>query len=175
MRSATVRGISCSCLGSANDWCSPSSSSVGRTRATRIRQWPARFPIAYRGGGESRGGFVPDVEFDKTSRTELSTGRAEARMAGENRWLCKYDPRRDQRAVASPTARPQRTGRCGYASGTPSASPARARASSLRELISSLMKTLRRWYLTVRGLMNRRMPMSGFESPSRARCAISAS
>jgi len=34
--------------------------------------------------------------------------------------------------------------------------------------MSSLVKTLRTWYWTVRGLMNSRVPISGFESPSRA-------
>ena len=51
----------------------------------------------------------------------------------------------------------------------------RTRSSWLRELMSSLMKTLRRWYWTVRGLMNSRVPISGFESPSRASRAIWAS
>ena len=37
------------------------------------------------------------------------------------------------------------------------ASLGRTRSSSLRELMSSLMKTLRKWYLTVRGLMNKRV------------------
>ena len=39
----------------------------------------------------------------------------------------------------------------------------RTRSSSLRELMPSLRKTLRRWYLTVRGLMNSRVPISGFD------------
>src|SRR6202022_4323773 len=41
----------------------------------------------------------------------------------------------------------------------------RTRSSWLRELMPSFMKTLRRWYLTVRGLMNSRVPISGFERP----------
>ena len=44
----------------------------------------------------------------------------------------------------------------------------------VRELMSSLMKTLRRWYWTVRGLTNSRVPISGLESPSRGRRAICA-
>src|ERR1700754_4254429 len=55
------------------------------------------------------------------------------------------------------------------------ASAGRTRSSSLRELMPSLVKTLRRWYLTVRGLMNSRVPISGFDSPSRASRAICAS
>ena len=42
-------------------------------------------------------------------------------------------------------------------------------------LMSSLANTLCRWYWTVRGLMNSRAPISGFESPSRASRAICAS
>ena len=49
------------------------------------------------------------------------------------------------------------------------------RSSWLRELMSSLVNTLRRWYSTVRGLMNSRAPISGFERPSRASRAIWAS
>src|SRR3954451_19662278 len=37
---------------------------------------------------------------------------------------------------------------------------------SLRELIPSLVNTLRKWYSTVRGLMKSRAPMSALESPS---------
>ena len=48
----------------------------------------------------------------------------------------------------------------------------KTRSSWLREVMSSLMKTLGKWYLTVRGLMNSRAPISGFESPSRASRAI---
>jgi hypothetical protein len=44
-----------------------------------------------------------------------------------------------------------------------------------REVMPSLVNTLRRWYWTVRGLMNSRVPISGFESPSRARRAVCAS
>jgi hypothetical protein len=36
----------------------------------------------------------------------------------------------------------------------------------------SFEKTLRKWYWTVRGLMNNLAPISGFESPSRANIAI---
>ena len=39
--------------------------------------------------------------------------------------------------------------------------------SSLRELMSSFANTLRRWYSTVRGLMNSWAPISGFVCPSR--------
>ena len=53
--------------------------------------------------------------------------------------------------------------------------PAENRASWLREVISSFWKTFRRWYCTVRGLMNSCAPISGFERPSRARRAIWAS
>ena len=56
-----------------------------------------------------------------------------------------------------------------------SGSPGSTRSSWLRELMSSLVKTLRRWYSTVRGLMNSRAPISGFDSPSRASRAIWAS
>jgi hypothetical protein len=34
------------------------------------------------------------------------------------------------------------------------------------------MKILWRWYSTVRGLMNSRAPISGFERPPRASCAL---
>jgi hypothetical protein len=43
-----------------------------------------------------------------------------------------------------------------------------ARWSWVRELMSSFMNTLRRWYWTVLGLMNIRAPISGFVRPSRA-------
>ena len=45
----------------------------------------------------------------------------------------------------------------------------------------SLVNTLLRWYLAVRGLMNSRAPISGLDSPSRASratwasCAVSGS
>jgi hypothetical protein len=42
----------------------------------------------------------------------------------------------------------------------------------LRELISSFVNTLCKWYSTVRGLMNSCAPISGFELPSRASSAI---
>ena len=48
----------------------------------------------------------------------------------------------------------------------------RATSSWLRELMPSLAKTLRRWYWTVRALMNSRAPISGFDRPSRASRAI---
>ena len=48
----------------------------------------------------------------------------------------------------------------------------RAVASSRREWIPSLANTLRRCHSTVRGLRKSRAPISGFESPSRASCAI---
>ena len=51
----------------------------------------------------------------------------------------------------------------------------RTRSSWARELMSSLVNTLPRWYLTVRALMNSRAPISGFDSPSRASRAIRAS
>ena len=41
--------------------------------------------------------------------------------------------------------------------------------------MASLAKTLPRWYWTVRALMNNRVPISGFDSPSRASRAITAS
>ena len=41
--------------------------------------------------------------------------------------------------------------------------------------MSSFVNTLRRWYSTVRGLMNSCAPISGFECPSRASRAICAS
>jgi hypothetical protein len=48
----------------------------------------------------------------------------------------------------------------------------RMRRRSLREVMSSLVKTLLRWYWTVRGDRNNRAPISGFERPSRASRAI---
>ena len=48
-------------------------------------------------------------------------------------------------------------------------------SSWLREVMPSLVKTLRRWYWTVCALMNSRVPISGFDSPSRAIRAIRAS
>ena len=47
----------------------------------------------------------------------------------------------------------------------------RTRSSWLREVMLSLVKTLLRWYWTVRALMNRRLPISGFDSPLRASVA----
>ena len=46
------------------------------------------------------------------------------------------------------------------------------RPSWLREVISSFWMTLRRWYCTVRGLMNSCEPISGLERPSLASRAI---
>src|SRR4030081_2749019 len=51
----------------------------------------------------------------------------------------------------------------------------RAFRSSWREMMSSFGNTLRRWYSTVRGLMNSRAPISGFVCPSAAKRAICAS
>ena len=51
----------------------------------------------------------------------------------------------------------------------------RASFSALRELIPSLVNTLRRCHSTVRGLMKRRAPISGLDRPSRARPAICCS
>ena len=50
--------------------------------------------------------------------------------------------------------------------------PASAPASSLRELMSSLVNTFLRWYSTVRGLMNSLAPISGLVCLSRAIRAI---
>src|SRR5512133_3723039 len=47
-----------------------------------------------------------------------------------------------------------------------------ASASWFRDPMLSLLKTLCRWYSTVRGLMNSRAPISGLASPSRAKPAI---
>ena len=41
--------------------------------------------------------------------------------------------------------------------------------------MASLAKTLCRWYWTVRALMNSLLPISGFDRPSRASRAITAS
>ena len=49
------------------------------------------------------------------------------------------------------------------------------RDSAAREEIPSLPYTLCRWYSTVRGLMNNRLPMSALDSPSLAIRAIWAS
>ena len=61
------------------------------------------------------------------------------------------------------------------AAGTVSGSLGRTRWSWLRELMPSLVKTLRRWYWTVRELMNSRAPISGLDRPSRASRATWAS
>jgi hypothetical protein len=55
-----------------------------------------------------------------------------------------------------------------------SQAPDRARLSLPREVMPSLMKTLPRWYWTVRGDRNSRVPISGFDSPSAASRAIPA-
>ena len=82
----------------------------------------------------------------------------------------------ERSVLACPARRPgRRLAGAASAAGTVVGSLGRTRSSSLRELMSSLVKTLRRWYLTVRGLMNSRVPISGFESPSRASRAICAS
>jgi len=49
------------------------------------------------------------------------------------------------------------------------------RSRCARLLMPSLVKILCRWYSTVRGLMNRRAPISALERPSRANCAICVS
>jgi hypothetical protein len=51
----------------------------------------------------------------------------------------------------------------------------RTRSSWLRDSMPRLVKTLRRWYWTVRALMNMRTPISGLDRPSRAIRAIWAS
>ena len=53
--------------------------------------------------------------------------------------------------------------------------PGGTRPRCRRELMSSLVNTLCRWYSTVRGLMNSWAPISGFVRPSRAMRAIWAS
>jgi len=54
-------------------------------------------------------------------------------------------------------------------------SAGRTRSSWFRELMPNLVKTMRKWYWTVRALMNNRVPISGFDRPSRASRAIWAS
>ncbi len=54
------------------------------------------------------------------------------------------------------------------AGGLVSQAPVRARLSWPREVMPSLVKTLPRWYWTVRGLRNSREAISGFDSPSAA-------
>ena len=55
------------------------------------------------------------------------------------------------------------------------AATVRTQSSWLRELMFVLVKTLCRWYSTVRGLMKSRAPISGLEWPSHANRAICAS
>jgi hypothetical protein len=54
-------------------------------------------------------------------------------------------------------------------------SPGSTRWSWPRELVPSLVKTLRRWYWTVRRLMNSRVLIYGLDSPSQASRATGAS
>ena len=61
-----------------------------------------------------------------------------------------------------------RPGRAGLVRRAVAGSPGRTRSSWLRELMPSLVKTLPRWYWTVRALMNSRAPISGLDRPSRA-------
>jgi hypothetical protein len=61
------------------------------------------------------------------------------------------------------------------AGGLVSQLPDRTRLSWAREVMSSLMKTLRRWNWTVRGDRNSRVPISGLDRPSAASRAIWAS
>jgi hypothetical protein len=63
----------------------------------------------------------------------------------------------------------------GYSGLALARSLARAHSSWPRELMSSLVKILPRWYWTVRALRNRRVPISGLDRPSRASRAITVS
>src|SRR2546423_15315300 len=63
-------------------------------------------------------------------------------------------------------------GPLGYTASAALGSLARTRGSWLRDLMSSLVKTLCRWYSTVLGLMNSCGPISGFERPSLASRAV---
>jgi hypothetical protein len=63
----------------------------------------------------------------------------------------------------------------GYSGSALAGSLGRAWSSWPREPMANLAKTLPRWYWTVRALMNSRLPISGFERPSRASRAIRAS
>src|SRR6516164_488098 len=72
-----------------------------------------------------------------------------------------------------PTWRPSSTLASGYAMSRPL--PGSARWSCRRELISSLVNTLRRCHSTVRGLRNSWAAISGLDRPARASCAICAS
>jgi hypothetical protein len=56
----------------------------------------------------------------------------------------------------------------GYLGLVVAGSRGRARSSWAREVMSSLAKTLPRWYFTVRTLMYNRLPISWFDRPSRA-------
>jgi hypothetical protein len=62
-----------------------------------------------------------------------------------------------------------------YAAWAKAGSLERAPRSWLRELMSSLPKTLWRWYSTVRGLMNSWLPISGLDRPPPASLAMWAS
>ena len=72
-----------------------------------------------------------------------------------------------------PTWRPSPTLASGHAMSRPL--PGSARWSCRRELISSLVNTLRRCHSTVRGLRNSWAAISGLDRPARASCAICAS
>ena len=73
-------------------------------------------------------------------------------------------------ASGGPAARP--TGRRLTRGPVAAGSRGSTRRSWLRELMPSLVKTLPRWYWTVRALMNSCAPISGFDRPSRASRAI---
>jgi len=91
------------------------------------------------------------------TRSQL-TGRR-ARVGGRGRL-----PRNAHRLPEEVTSQTVSAASCGS-----------ARSSSVREVMSSLVNTLRRWYSTVRRLMKSRAPISGFESRSRASRAMCAS
>src|SRR3954453_5950359 len=65
--------------------------------------------------------------------------------------------------------------RDGQGVGAEIGSPGSTRSSWLRELMPSFVKTLPRWYSTVRGLMKSRAPISGLERLSRASRATCSS
>jgi hypothetical protein len=91
-------------------------------------------------------------------------GRWPAPTGGES----AYNSRESSQQSASGNERVE--SRCQAASAELGCSGS-TRPSWLRELMSSLVKTLWRWYSTVRGLMISRVPISRLESPSRARRA----